>query len=179
MAVSWELASTTTLVVLAEATQVCAGPQSCEGGHPPQVCPQPSSPQVFPMQSEVQLTPADPPDGPLPPVPGEVPPVAPGPDPPWPVGMVVVLPLCAPQPRRGASATRETSNFIGADMGGQARISKLCPEIKRRPPRLGRRRAVSPPQRGGGARPVSVARPDSRSMVASSASSSSIVLPVR
>lgn len=38
------------LVGLDEATHVCAGPQSCEGGQPPQVPLQPSSPQVFPVQ---------------------------------------------------------------------------------------------------------------------------------
>jgi hypothetical protein len=40
--------------------QVCAGPQSCDGGQPPQVPPQPSSPQVFPVQSDWQLVVAPP-----------------------------------------------------------------------------------------------------------------------
>jgi len=44
-----------TLAVPLGATQVCAGPQSCDGGQPPQVPPQPLSPQVFPVQSVWQL----------------------------------------------------------------------------------------------------------------------------
>jgi hypothetical protein len=47
------------LVVLGDATQVCAGPQSWEGGQPPQVPWQPSSPQVFPVQLGVQAAPED------------------------------------------------------------------------------------------------------------------------
>ena len=47
------------LVVLVDATQVCAGPQSWEGGHPPQVPWQPSLPQVFPVQLAAQAPPED------------------------------------------------------------------------------------------------------------------------
>jgi hypothetical protein len=50
-----ESASTVTLAVPFGATQVCAGPQSCDGEQPPQVPPQPSPPQVFPAQSAWQL----------------------------------------------------------------------------------------------------------------------------
>jgi hypothetical protein len=53
--VPWDLASTTMVLVLGGVTQVCAGPQSWEGGQPPQVLPQPSLPQVFPVQSGLQL----------------------------------------------------------------------------------------------------------------------------
>src|SRR5690348_1764043 len=68
MGVSCDVASTTTLVVLEGETQVCDGPQSCEGGHPPQVCPHPSSPHVLLAQLEAQATP---PSGPAPPDPPE------------------------------------------------------------------------------------------------------------
>ncbi len=64
MTVPWDFASTTMLVVLEDATQVWAEPQSWEGGHPPQVPWQPSSPQVFAVQSGVQATePPVPPSG--------------------------------------------------------------------------------------------------------------------
>src|SRR5947207_15557060 len=55
MGVPWDLASTTMEVVLGDATQVFAGPQSWDGGQPPQVPPQPSSPQVSPVQLGLQL----------------------------------------------------------------------------------------------------------------------------
>ena len=94
MGVSWELASTTTLVVLEEATQVCEGPQSCEGGHPPQVCPHPSSPHVLLVQLEAHATPPDPPEAGVPPDPLDVPPVPPAPPPVPPAAPPV--PLVAP-----------------------------------------------------------------------------------
>jgi hypothetical protein len=59
MTVPWDFGSTTMLVVLGDATHVCAGPQSCEGGQPPQVPWHPSSPQVFPVQFGVQAPPED------------------------------------------------------------------------------------------------------------------------
>ena len=99
MGVPWEFASTTTLVVLEEATQVCDGPQSWEGGQPPQVCPQPSPPQVFPLQLEMQPTPAsgalpvDPPGAPVPP---EVPPDPADPPPVPPVPVLPATPLEPP-----------------------------------------------------------------------------------
>jgi hypothetical protein len=64
MTVPWDFVSTTMLVVLEDATQVWAEPQSWDGGHPPQVPWQPSSPQVFAVQSGVQLVePPVPPSG--------------------------------------------------------------------------------------------------------------------
>jgi hypothetical protein len=59
MTVPWDVGSTTMLVVLGDATQVFAGPQSWEGGHPPQVPWHPSSPHVFPAQFGVQVPPED------------------------------------------------------------------------------------------------------------------------
>src|SRR5579885_641948 len=104
MGVSCELATTTMLLVLDEATQVCAGPQSCDGAQPPHVCPHPSSPQVFPVQLGVQLAvvpplPIDPPDAWLPPAPPAIPPlpVATPPAPPLPLPPVP-LPPAPPLP---------------------------------------------------------------------------------
>ena len=112
MGVSWDFASTTTLVVLEDATQVCEDPQSWDGGQPPQVCPQPSSPHVFPLQLGVQLTPpsgaapVDPPEAvpPVPPLPPETPPEPT--TPPAPVGDVAAV--FVPQPRMAQSATTTT-----------------------------------------------------------------------
>ncbi len=55
MAVRCDLASTTMLLWLGEATQVFADPHNWDGGQPPQLPPQPSSPHVLLAQSGLQF----------------------------------------------------------------------------------------------------------------------------
>jgi hypothetical protein len=148
MGVPWEFASTTTLVVLEEATQVCDGPQSWEGGQPPQVCPHPSLPQVFPLQVEAQLTPADPADPPpvppwalLPAKPLELPPVPPLPPCPMvpaePVGELpapvrVAQPISAHSAATAVNASfKEPSNLGWSSIGCQREPKHCTKQIER------------------------------------------------